>query len=80
MAPFNDGDGRISRIMSSLPLMTFGLPPLIVQAKHKQEYFEQLRMATYLDDLVPLATYLDECSIRGIEYIQAAPVDDRSPK
>ncbi len=49
-----------------------------MQAKHKQEYFEKLRMATDLNDLLPLAQYLYECSIRGIEYIQTLPVDDGS--
>ncbi len=76
--PFEAGNGIISRIVSSLPLMKFGLPPVIVQAKHKQEYFEKLRIATDLDDLVPLAQYLNECADRSIEYIQTLPVADWS--
>ncbi|OSX63197.1 hypothetical protein POSPLADRAFT_1140398, partial [Postia placenta MAD-698-R-SB12] len=33
--PFEDGNGRLSRILSSIPLLRMGLPPLCIQAEIK---------------------------------------------
>lgn len=43
--PFDDGNGRISRIMMNLILMKHGYPPAIVRADKKEDYYRALRQA-----------------------------------
>jgi Fic family protein len=43
--PFGDGNGRVSRIISSLPLIKLYLPPVVVLKAKKQQYFECLDAA-----------------------------------
>ncbi|TCD67468.1 hypothetical protein EIP91_012329 [Steccherinum ochraceum] len=40
--PFEDGNGRLSRILASAPLIRRHLPPLCLQGIHKQPYFRAL--------------------------------------
>lgn len=40
--PFEDGNGRLSRILSSIPLLRMGLPPLCIQAEIKNVYYLRL--------------------------------------
>ncbi len=40
--PFDDGNGRMTRLISSLPLLQIGLPPVIIFAANKEEYFVAL--------------------------------------
>src|SRR3990167_6658328 len=55
--PFEDGNGRVGRIISSIPLNKIDLPPIVVTTADKQEYFNALQVADkmekgYLDTLV----------------------------
>lgn len=41
--PFNDGNGRIGRILINYQLQRLGLPAIIIRDKEKQEYYDGFR-------------------------------------
>lgn len=40
--PYYDGNGRIARILSNIPLLAFGLPPLMIERERRAEYLSSL--------------------------------------
>lgn len=43
--PFDDGNGRIARLLMNFILLTKGLPPVIIKTEDKNNYFAALRQA-----------------------------------
>jgi Fic family protein len=43
--PFDDGNGRMARLMMNLMLIRYGFPPAIVKTEDKSNYFSALRQA-----------------------------------
>jgi Fic family protein len=43
--PFDDGNGRMARILMNLVLMRYGFPPAIIKTQEKEAYFSALRQA-----------------------------------
>jgi Fic/DOC family len=43
--PFDDGNGRMARILMNLVLMQYGFPPAIIKTEAKEGYFAALRQA-----------------------------------
>lgn len=58
--PFADGNGRVARIISSLPLCKLHLPPVAVSQAKKKSYFQCLHVADRENNLSPLASFLRE--------------------
>ncbi len=52
--PFDDGNGRIARILLNFILMQFHFPPVIIKTQDKENYFRALRQADggFLDQFV----------------------------
>ncbi|VDB84612.1 unnamed protein product [Peniophora sp. CBMAI 1063] len=72
--PFNDGDGRITRLFASIPLIKHGYPPILVPMTDKAAYFKAINQA-YKGDFGPLA----ECFGRGMQAgINVACEEDSS--
>ena len=40
--PYWDGNGRMARIVSNIPLLAFGLPPLMIERERRVEYLTSL--------------------------------------
>ena len=40
--PFWDGNGRIARLLSNVPLLRAGLPPIVIPAERRQRYIQLL--------------------------------------
>jgi Fic family protein len=43
--PFDDGNGRVARLLMNFILLMKGLPPVIIKTEDKQNYFAALRQA-----------------------------------
>lgn len=78
--PFGDGNGRISRLVSSIPLLREGLPPVIVSVESKKQYFQALKVADDTGDIDPLALFLQEESFRAVEELLGYDPSSSPPK
>ena len=67
--PFSDGNGRIGRLISSIPLLLSDLPPVFVSSKSKQEYFRVLKKADDTGNIDELAEFLQREAFNGIESL-----------
>jgi len=43
--PFDDGNGRVARILMNFILMQFGYPPVIIKTEDKENYYAVLQLA-----------------------------------
>jgi Fic family protein len=73
--PFEDGNGRVSRIISSIPLYQLFLPPIVVKNENKKNYFQALKHADIEGDLTLLRTFLKNSLLDGMEEIKNLPVN-----
>lgn len=67
--PFADGNGRVARMISSIPLLKKGLPPVVVIQERQSLYFDALFCADRNGDLRPLADFLKEEAQIAIAYL-----------
>ncbi|MFQ5406192.1 MAG: Fic family protein [Candidatus Micrarchaeia archaeon] len=51
--PFQDGNGRVGRLLLNNVLLKHGLPPLNIRLKNRQEYYESLQAFEKKHDLRP---------------------------
>lgn len=58
--PFDDGNGRVARMLVNYVLLYKGYPPIIVPTEEKKDYLAALRLAD-AGDSTPLAEYLTKC-------------------
>lgn len=64
--PFDDGNGRIARILMNLIIMTHGFPPVIIKTGDKANYFKALQQADGGDE-EPFEIYIGEQLIISVE-------------
>lgn len=74
--PFNDGNGRLGRVLINQQLMALGLPPVIIQnkSKHTSYYpaFDSYRVTGKFDDFTEiLASLLIESLYKRITLLSA---------
>jgi len=53
--PFDDGNGRMSRMIMNLLLMQYGYPPVVIKQQDRQAYYYALRQA----DAGDLSTFIE---------------------
>lgn len=76
--PFNDGNGRIGRVLINWQLIHTGFPPIIVRNKEKSDYYDSF--TTYRDkkNLKPMAKIialaLTESLHKRITYLESAQI------
>ena len=76
--PFDDGNGRITRLWINYVLLYFGYPPLIIKSEDKRNYFAALQRADN-GDIDSLAIYLGKTLVLWLEIgIKAAKGEDIS--
>jgi hypothetical protein len=73
--PFEDGNGRISRIVSSIPLCKSGLPPVVVASQFKKKYFQVLQQADRHEGLDGLQGFLVSSLAHAVDHIATLPPD-----
>jgi Fic family protein len=66
--PFDDGNGRIARLLANFELMRSGYPPIIVKAKDKENYLTALQKA----DVGDIAAFHDYIAVQMIWSFELA--------
>ena len=66
--PFDDGNGRVARILMNFILMQFGYPPAIIKTQDKENYYAVLRFAD-ADELEPFIKYITQNLVRSLEIM-----------
>ncbi|HLO55484.1 MAG TPA: Fic family protein [Saprospiraceae bacterium] len=70
--PFDDGNGRISRLLMNYILMRHGYPPVVIKSSNKDKYLNALRLAD-AGDMESFITYIAEQAEWSLEItIKAA--------
>ncbi|MBV7532156.1 Fic family protein [Chitinophaga sp. sic0106] len=80
--PFDDGNGRMSRLLMNFVLLKYGLPPVVIKASDKKNYLFALNQAD-TGDLNAFITYVSaqltwslELSIKGAKGESLEEEDD----
>lgn len=68
--PFDDGNGRMARILMNFILMSFAYPPTIIKTEDKNNYFFALRQADN-GDIEFFIDYIAQNLIRSLELMIA---------
>ena len=66
--PFDDGNGRVARILMNFILMQLGYPPVIITTEDKENYYRVLRLAD-ADQIEPFIEYIAQNLIRSLEIM-----------
>ena len=67
--PFDDGNGRMARLLMNFILMKYDYPPVIVLTQDKEAYIQALHEADQEDDFEPFAVFVAECLIQSQELM-----------
>lgn len=59
--PFEDGNGRTSRLLMNLILIRAGYPPVIILKEHRQQYYDYLKIANR-GDVRPFVRFIAQCT------------------
>jgi Fic family protein len=82
--PFEDGNGRVTRLVAGLIQLRKHIPPIIIKREHRKRYWSVLRATQKKEDLKSYYDFMAEEYIATlVEYITAAiqtgPEDDLLP-
>ncbi|KAJ7493215.1 hypothetical protein B0H11DRAFT_2005396 [Mycena galericulata] len=66
--PYADGNGRISRLLASIPLLKAGLPPMTINTVNRVPYFAACTSATR-GDLGPMMEEIKEGADRALDFL-----------
>ena len=70
--PFDDGNGRLARILMNLILMKNGYPPAIIKLKERTDYYAALNQADK-NEYVPIVEFVAEAVSESMNlYLKAA--------
>lgn len=76
--PFNDGNGRIGRVLINWQLIRLGFSPMIVRNKEKSGYYDSFEIFRNKKDLKPMAKIialgLIESLHKRIAYLEGASI------
>jgi len=64
--PFDDGNGRVARMLVNYPFLRDGYPPIIVPTEQKKDYLTALRLAD-AGDHTPLAEFFGKQLERSLD-------------
>ncbi|TAE12079.1 MAG: Fic family protein, partial [Bacteroidetes bacterium] len=67
--PFDDGNGRMARLLMNFILMKYGYPPAIIPTEQRKDYIDALREADETDNLEPFAIYVGKCLIHSLDLM-----------
>lgn len=67
--PFDDGNGRMSRLLMNLLLMHYHYPPVVIKQQDRNAYYYALRQAD-AGDLSPFIEFIGENLIHSMEIYQ----------
>ena len=73
--PFDDGNGRVARILMNFILMQFGYPPVIIKTEEKEDYYRVLTLAD-ADQLEPFIGFIANNLIESLQVL----IDEVTPK
>lgn len=68
--PFEDGNGRTTRLISSIPLVLADLPPICISLESKNEYIATLQIADKTGNISPFAEFIAKESLSAIDKIR----------
>jgi Fic family protein len=68
--PFQDGNGRIARLLANIVLLRVGWPPLIVRASDRLQYLDALSGSDEAGDLLPLFDLFVKSIKRGLRELE----------
>ena len=66
--PFDDGNGRVARILMNFILMQFGYPPVIIKTEDKENYYAVLRLAD-ANEIDPFIRYIAQNLVHSLEIM-----------
>src|SRR6202000_1107980 len=70
--PFDDGNGRMARLLMNLLLMQEGYPPIVVKQDDRTSYYQVLRQAD-AGEFIPIVEYMSGLIKHSLNiYISAA--------
>ena len=76
--PFEDGNGRVARLLANLLLMRFRFPIAIVALEDRHRYYSALERSQ-TSDLTPLLVLMAECVRESLEEYGRAAAEQAEP-